>query len=440
MSDQTTINRLIGEDDLKQAINFLHERTKGQAPEQHETLLLLAARWEKMQRQEMENTEDPDELRREHSRIVKALIRLNNETFQPPRFLGSRRSRRFAVAGLAVLSAAVVFWMFQPRNDFESAIDLVCKRVAFTFLKGNSQVFGNEPLRQLRVQNFTQTGIQANRVWMDLDNDGAVYEKEAAVPEGLISLLPVPDAGGAEFSAGPLHLSSLAYAPGARLSIGTSAGNPRELQLDVLHSARTQGEFDFSDSLLFFANLVEISGPGLSGNPGQLAGLIVPAGASKIFVENTQSLATFYLEFKDSLHFSVPKMAVDDLDFSIKTGEERVSSLVSGQIRLTDGRGNAYRTVALEKNSELTLEPSGEVLVQELSVRPEQISLRLTGNFRVIRTGNSAALNIQNPLMGEWLWHNHSYTVLALGFALLAAFGVLWFGSPASIIAARRAA
>jgi len=431
MTDQATINLLIGENEIQKVFDLLLPHTKEQAPEQHETLLLLAARWEKMRQQEIENTEDPDELRREHSRILKSLIQVNSAVFGKPSFLGSRKSKRLAAVATVALSVASIFWMFQPRQGFEAVVDIFCQRAAFTFLNGSGSVFDNAQLKQVRVQNFSQIGIQTNEVQLDLGADGKTYETAAAVPDGLLTLKPIPDLGGGEFSAHPLRLFSLDYKPGARLSVGISQDNARELQLDVLHSARTEAEFDFSGNLFFYANLVEHSGLEAQGLPDQLAGLVVTEEARKIFVESEQALVTFFLEFADSLNFKVQKMAVNNLDFSFKEGQDRLSSILSGNIQLTDGRGNPYRKIALGKKGEVVLDPVELLVVNELSVNPEGIWLQLSGKMKNISTGiDLASLKPQNPLTGEWLWQNHTYTVLAVGLALLAALLIMWFGFP----------
>jgi|GEM_PF-6611795 len=434
MLDQTTINRLIGENEVPKVFELLLPYTKEHAPEQHETLLLLAARWEKMEQQERENTEDPEELRREHSRILKALIQVNGAVFGKPRFLGSRKSKRLAAIAAVALSSAFIFWMFQPRRGFEATIEIVCQRAAFTFLNGSESVFDNAQLKQARVQNFSQIGIQTTELQLDLDGDGKTYETAATVPEGLLTLKPVPELGSGEFSAHPLRLFSLGYKPGAQLSVGISQDNARELQLDVLHSARTEAEFDFSENLFFYANLVETSGLEVSNLPDQITGLVTTGEARKIFVESEQALVTFFLEFADSLHFKVQKMAVKDFDFSLKEGQERLSSILSGEIRLLDRQGNPYRKIELGKQDEVAFDPFESLTVNELSVNPSGIRIQFSSEMKDIRTGADLDnLKLQNPPNGAWLWHHHTYTVLAVALALVAALLIMWFGFPALV-------
>ncbi len=431
MTDQATINRLIGENEVQKVFDLLLPYTKEHASEQHKTLLLLAARWEKMQQQERENTEHPDELRREHSRILKALIQVSSTVFGKPRFLGSRKSKRLTAVATVALFVASIFWMFQPRQGFEAVVDISCQRAAFTFLNGSSSVFDNAPLKQARVQNFSQIGIQTTEVQLDVDADGKTYETLAPVPEGLLTLNPIPDVGGAEFSAHPLQLFSLDYKPGAQLSVGISQDNPRELQLDVLHSARTHAEFDFSGNLFFYANLTEASGLEALALPDQLAGLVVREDARKIFVESEQALVTFFFEFEDSLRFKVQKMTAKDFEFSVKEGQDRLSSILSGSIQLTDAQGKSYREITAGKDGEIELKPMESLMVNELSVNSSGIRLQLSGEMEDVLTGTDlASLKLQNPLNGAWLWHNHTYTVLAVCFATLAALLVMWFGFP----------
>lgn len=414
------LQQLLADNQLEAVLDILLAPDATVQEEIQEKATALSGRLEKLRDEIHNGTRTFEQSNLEENRIREALLELIKTISRPE--TGSKNSLKknnwMVPALLYGLMAIALLWcLFQPVNTFRIEADLLVERVGFRYLGGPTD-FAQGNLHQVLWQNYSEARFDGASIRLDRTLNG-IWEKKLA----LVSPLRIqsnPDISGTGIQIGPVRLEKLLLTPGAQVTLSRPEEDESLLRLTVQQTTALKGECTYNGSLLVQAEQVAIEGiPGDTAfiYPIQLQ-IEAPAGmAREITITGFPGSSTLDLALAEPLSMESKNLSVTDLSFYQPVENMAFPTLLSGEIRFVEVDQSTARTLSISEGEALDISVPEKLVLEHLTIRPEGISLRLSGMVSRLETGKYR--DLRNPLRLEWLWHNHRTLLLALGIAFL---------------------
>ena len=405
---QTTIHEHIRQGDTQPAIELLLANTTG---EEHQEVLLLSARLDDIREKELMDLLAPEEIRRERNRINKAVLDITalsgkNKPARWWRHYGKwAMTAIYGIVGiLATLSAT------RPKEGFEVNMNVLCNRVTFRYAGGGS-LASEQALQNVQIQNFSRIEVQADSLAGRINT-----ERPAMIPGSQLVFTPLPEIGGADFSAGPIVLSALDFTPGALLSLAITRDISNELQLDIQQSETTGAAFYFQDSLSVQSSYSQIAGWDNAPATDALAFDLFCASTGQLFATADGLSPVLYLHFPDTLDIRSHNLSVREPDFSRREDGVRISSILHATVAAPGNNGQPWLNIEVEEGEDLLCATETPLTITRLVIGRQGIQLALQGVVSRLATGPDA--RSRNPSVAAWWWHTRRLPLLILGALL----------------------
>jgi len=139
--------------------------------------------------------------------------------------------------------------------------------------------------------------------------------------------------------------------------------------------------------------------------------------AREVTITSFSGTSVLDLTLADTLLQESNNLAVTEVSFYKPIENIALPTILSGEIRIAEVDKPLARTLPIAAGEALDLTAVDRLALEKISIRPEGISLRLSGLVSSLETGKSH--DLRNPLRLEWFWCNYRTLLIGLGIAFL---------------------
>jgi hypothetical protein len=425
--DINLLDKLLADNELEMLLSQLGSAEKVADEDIRQKAVAISGRLEKLRDETLRGTLTFEQVSLEENRIRAAISMLLSDLRNPKKAKEKEQKKRAWVLPATVYSivaATLLWWLFQPVSMFRMEADLLVERLSFTYLQGPTD-FAQGNLRQCIWQNYATASFDAEKGQLDTDLDG---QWESTFPlESSVQISANPDVPGIGLQFGPARLEKLALENNAIITLSRPEDNAAQLRLTVQQSNALKGSFTYSQPLTIQAEQCNVGGlPNETEFPQPIQiQLFAPQGmAREVNVAGFPGSATLDLDLAEGIKMENKNLLIANPSFYKPVENVAVPTILRGEISLAEVDKPAFRQWTLPEGEALDLRAE-KLALERLDIKPEGISMHLSGDVSRIETGQNHSL--RNPLRIEWLWANQRLLLSAFGIAFI---GLAFFLPP----------
>lgn len=391
-----------------------------------ERIVALSGRMKNLKKQESRGLISSEDAMLERNKIREALILILSEVEAPEEARRVHRKKklvRMAPAGVYILvTAALIWWLFQPRKTFGIKADLWVERATFRYIEGPAS-FAQGNMASCVWQNFETVRLEGERLLLDETLDGD-YEKQVDLSSA-ITLKADPDISGLGVRFGAARLEKLRLNSGAILTVSLPEEEERLFRMTIHQDEKLGADWTYQDSLILQTEQTQLEGAGdfpAFFYPAQLK-LLPPRELAREFsLHSFPGTTTLDLTPDGRLTVESRDLYIAEPSFFKAVETVAVPAIVKGVVHIAEVDREPFQRIDLQESEGLNIIAEGKLALQELRLEEGAIALRISGRINRLETG--ANYELRNPNNLQWLWQNRRILLIALGVALagLAAF------------------
>jgi len=416
---QTKLNQLLGKDHLREVLEILQNESIDLGKELEEEILLISAKFTRIERQELLGTVERQQINIELNRIREALVKIvqtippNADTLLALQKRQKRRKQFFWVTFVIYLLivAILLFFAFQPKKDIRIEAQLLVEQVSFRHKEG-AYAFNGRALSALHIYNYAKLETTGRNLIIDGDaNDQGKNNDPHSARE--LTIEPYPDVAGVGVNLGSVVVEEFSIPTLALLTLIHPKNKLEPFQLNISNESPLVGHLSYADKLDITAENADLT---VEGQQYDLFGptllhLFAEQGkAHEIKMESYPGTLTLDMYLLDSLLLNAKGLLVSEISFYKSVEQLAVSSIIEGEVHLNEVGKNPLEAIPLGEGETLNLIGASSLSLDRLTIDMQGIHLSFTGKVQTIESGRNE--EIRNPLKIRWFWHNQPWWVM----------------------------